>query len=126
MTESVACFKELSERRFGGNQCRWAVFSSFRNHVSWLESLYFQKRKHEWCDDVNDVAGVTSDLEEYLLDNIDVSVFKAGAVAALFGHNGFAALMTQTAQGGGFCPQEEMKHTHTHTLSGSVAARSDL
>jgi len=102
VNESVAYFEKHPELKFGGNHGRCAVLSSFRNPASWLKSLYFEGRKQELCDGVDDVAGVISDFEEYLLHRFDISAFKAGAVAALFGLNDFPALMKQTAKGGGF------------------------
>jgi len=136
VNESVAYFEEHPELKFGGNHGRCAVLSSFRNPASWLKSLYFEGRKQELCDGVDDVAGVIRDFEEYLQTG-DPTAFKAGAVAALFGLNDFPALMKQTAKGGGFYhlpansfPQspfaqcelfflqvEEMDHSHEHFLA---------
>ena len=62
VNESVAYFEEHREFKFDCNSKR-AVVSAYKNPDSWLKSLCNKGRKQELCDGVNDVAGMTEDVE---------------------------------------------------------------
>ena len=67
VNECVAYIEEHPEFKFDCNNKR-AVDSAFKNLDSWLKSLCIKGRKQELCDGVNDVAGMTEDVDSYRSD----------------------------------------------------------
>lgn len=100
--ESTVQYFEARPQLKLGKSGRCVVVSAFRNPSSWLKSVFFEEHKEALCNGVDSVSQVLEDFEDWIVNRLDPSAFKADGVAALFGFNDFSVVTKMTAHAGGF------------------------